>query len=64
MNRVAAATKAYAHTVGLWGADSWGVLALVLLVAACVTLGAGIYILIKSGRGPFLGRGNSRRKDS
>jgi len=58
------------HGGGLFGADTWGVLAIVVGIAACLVLGFGLRMLMKSrpnknhkdpglpGRGPRFGSRN------
>jgi hypothetical protein len=53
MNRLAAGSPAFARGADFFGADKWGLLSLLLLGASLVALGAALYLLIKSGRGPF-----------
>jgi len=66
VNRAIAGTHAYARGAGLLGADNWGVLSLFLIAASCAVLGYAVYLLIKSGRRPYLKRGkkpHSHRRD-
>ena len=63
----AVSSQIAAHGGGLFGADQWGLLAIALGVLACVVLGIGLRMLLKSrqhhthkspyerGRGPRYG---------
>lgn len=48
MNTAVVTTQVAQHGNGLFGADTWGVLAIALAAAACIVLGFGLRTLMKS----------------